>query len=224
MAGSPPALAAQGLGMRYSGPQGEVVLFDGLDLSIPAGGSVAILGASGCGKSTLLGLLAGLERPSRGRVWLAGEELTALDEDGRAAARAGRLGFVFQAFHLLTGLSALENVRLALELAGRGPGEGAAREALERVGLGHRLYHGPERLSGGEQQRVAIARAIAPGPELLLADEPTGNLDDATGAQIAELLFALNRERGTTLVIATHDPAVAERCATLYRFRNGALS
>jgi len=219
-----PALAARGLGMRFRGPDGEVALFDGLDLTIRSGESVAILGASGSGKSTLLGLLAGLEQPSRGRVWADGQELTALDEDGRAAARAGRIGFVFQAFHLLTGLSALENVRLALELAAQGGDSEAAAHALERVGLGHRLHHPPERLSGGEQQRVAIARALVTGPRLLMADEPTGNLDDTTGAQVAGLLFELNRAERTTLVVATHDPYVAERCETVYRFRDGVLS
>jgi len=217
------ALAARGLGMRFRGPDGEVALFDGLDLTIRPGESVAILGASGSGKSTLLGLLAGLEQPSSGRVWADGQELTALDEDGRAAARAGRIGFVFQAFHLLTGLSALENVRLALELAGQGGDGGAAARALERVGLGHRLHHPPERLSGGEQQRVAIARAFVTEPRLLMADEPTGNLDDTTGARVVALLFELNRAQGTTLLVATHDPEVAERCDTVYRFREGVL-
>ncbi|MBK5935637.1 MAG: ABC transporter ATP-binding protein [Halorhodospira halophila] len=224
-AGTPhPALEARGLGMRFRGPDGEVVLFDNLNLTIRHGESVAILGASGSGKSTLLGLLAGLEQPASGQVCVDGEELTALDEDGRAAARAGRIGFVFQAFHLLGGLSALENVRLALELSGRGGDGEAAAAALQRVGLGHRLHHTPERLSGGEQQRVAIARAFVTEPRLLMADEPTGNLDDTIGAQVVDLLFDLNREHGTTLILVTHDPSVAERCETVYRFREGVLA
>lgn len=218
-----PILEARDLGMRFAGPDGEVALFEQLNLSIRAGETVAILGASGSGKSTLLGLLAGLERPTAGRIWLQGRELTAMDEDQRAAARAGRLGFVFQAFHLLTGLSAVENVSLALELAGRTDTD-AAVAALERVGLGHRLHHAPERLSGGEQQRVALARAFAPNPAVLMADEPTGNLDDRTGERIAELLFELNREHGTTLVAVTHDPALARHCDTVYRFHDGVLT
>ncbi len=221
---TPPALKAEGLGMHFRGPDGDVALFDDLHLSIARGESVAILGASGSGKSTLLGLLAGLEQPTAGRIWLDGTEITALDEDGRAALRAGRVGFVFQAFHLLTGLSAVENVHLALELAGQREDGQAAAAALERVGLGHRLEHAPERLSGGEQQRVAIARAFVTGPRLLMADEPTGNLDDVTGARVVDLLFELNREQQTTLVLVTHDPSVAERCDTVYRFREGVLS
>ncbi len=216
-------LATRGLSMRFAGPDGEVRLFEELDLTIAAGETVAILGASGSGKSTLLGLLAGLERPTAGRVWIEGTEITSLDEDGRAAARSGRLGFVFQAFHLLTGLTALENVALPLELVGR-RGEAAAARALERVGLGHRLHHAPERLSGGEQQRVALARAFVTGPALLMADEPTGNLDDATGGRVADLLLDLNREYGTTLVAVTHDPALAGRCDTVYRLYDGRLS
>ena len=224
MTTEPAAVRAEGLGMSFPGPEGALTLFRDLHLTIAPGESAAILGASGSGKSTLLGLLAGLEQPSAGRVWLGGTELTALDEDGRAAARAGRVGFVFQAFHLLGGLSALENVRLALELAGRPADDGAAEQALADVGLGHRLHHTPERLSGGEQQRVAIARAFAPGPSVLLADEPTGNLDDTTGARVVDLLFELNRRYGTTLVVVTHDTAVAERCGSVYHFRDGVLS
>ncbi|WP_242464704.1 ABC transporter ATP-binding protein [Halorhodospira abdelmalekii] len=210
--------------MRYAGPEGAVTLFTGLDLTIAAGESVAILGASGSGKSTLLGLLAGLEQPSEGQIWLADAELTALDEDGRAAVRGSVLGFIFQAFHLLPGLTAVENVRLALELTGGGRGSAAAAQhALERVGLGGRLRHTPERLSGGEQQRVAIARAIVTAPQVVMADEPTGNLDDATGKEIIDLLFTLNHEQGTTLVIVTHDPRVAERCQRVCHFRDGGL-
>lgn len=209
--------------MRFAGPAGEITLFEDLNLSIRAGDSVAILGASGSGKSTLLGLLAGLERPSSGRVWLAGADMSTLDEDGRAALRAGRLGFVFQAFHLLRGLSALENVRLALDLAGQRGADQAAQAALQRVGLGHRLHHTPERLAGGEQQRVALARALVIEPQLLMADEPTGNLDDATGSQIIDLLFELNAQRSTTLVVVTHDPNVASRCRRICSFHDGVL-
>ncbi|WP_420797757.1 ABC transporter ATP-binding protein [Halorhodospira halochloris] len=223
-AATAPILAAEALGMSFAGPDGEVTLFADLNLSVAPGDSVAILGASGSGKSTLLGLLAGLERPTSGRVWLCGEDISALDEDARAALRAGRLGFVFQAFHLLRGLSAEENVRLALDLApGRSDAQ-AAQEALQWVGLGHRLRHPPERLSGGEQQRVALARALVTGPQLLMADEPTGNLDDATGREVIDLLFDLNRQRSTTLVMVTHDPQVASRCRRICSFRDGVLS
>lgn len=218
-----PLLAAHSLGISFAGPDGEVNLFQEVNLSIAAGDSVAILGASGSGKSTLLGLLAGLERPSSGWVEFAGQDFSGLDEDGRAAVRAGQLGFVFQAFHLLRGLTAVENVRLALDLAGSRGAEAAAQEALQRVGLGHRWHHTPERLSGGEQQRVALARALVTEPRLLMADEPTGNLDDATGRQIIDLLFELNRQQATTLVMVTHDPQVAARCRRICLFRDGVL-
>ncbi|WP_421622139.1 ABC transporter ATP-binding protein [Alkalilimnicola ehrlichii] len=218
-----PVLRSEGLTMRFSGPDGEIRLFDGLDLSIPRGESVAILGASGSGKSTLLGLLAGLDVPTGGRVWLADKELTAMDEDQRARVRGEHLGFVFQAFHLLGGLNALENVMLPLELSGAARAQGRAREALERVGLGGRLHHYPKQLSGGEQQRVAIARALVTEPSLLMGDEPTGNLDRRTGEQVADLLFRLNREQGTTLVLVTHDPAVGERCDRVLHLADGRL-
>ena len=218
------ALAADGLTMRFRGPDGDITLFEGLDLSIAGGESVAILGTSGSGKSTLLGLLAGLDRPTQGRVRLSGTELTALDEDGRARARAGRVGFVFQSFHLLGGHTALENVALPGELAGDRDAMTAARRSLESVGLGERLHHYPAQLSGGEQQRVALARAFVTSPELLFADEPTGNLDRHTGARIIDLLFGMNRERGTTLVLVTHDPDLAGRCDRVLRLAGGRLA
>lgn len=173
---------------------------------------MAIVGPSGSGKSTLLGLLAGLDLPTTGRVSLAGVELGTLDEDGRAALRADRVGFVFQSFQLLAGLTALENVMLPLELAGRPAAAATARAILDRVGLGARVEHYPQQLSGGEQQRVAIARAFVTEPQLLFADEPTGNLDRATGETVIELLFSLNREHGTTLVLVTHDTALTHFC------------
>jgi len=216
-------LEAEGLTMRFQAPEGTISLFEDLELSIPAGDSVAILGASGSGKSTLLGLLAGLDLPTSGRVSLDGNELTGLDEDGRAELRAGRVGFVFQAFHLLPGLTALENVMLPGELAGENDVRRRARGALERVGLGERLAHYPAQLSGGEQQRVALARAFVAGPRLLFADEPTGNLDRHTGERIIDLLFELNRDNGTTLVVVTHDQAVAARCRRTLHLRAGTL-
>ncbi len=187
------------------------------------GESVAILGQSGAGKSTLLGLLAGLDTPSGGELALFGRSLGELDEDGRAALRAGRVGFVFQNFQLLPTLTALENVLLPLELSPSPGAEARAREWLERVGLGERLDHLPKQLSGGEQQRVALARAFVTGAELVFADEPTGNLDPVTGERIIEALFALNREAGTTLVLVTHDHALARRCDRCLRLEGGRL-
>jgi putative ABC transport system ATP-binding protein len=184
----------------------------GVTFAIKPGESVAIIGVSGSGKSTLLGLLAGLDVPTQGEVMLAGERLTALDEDGRAHVRAGRVGFVFQSFQLLPALTALENVMLPLELAGVADPESEARALLGRVGLAERVTHHPRELSGGEQQRVALARAFALRPAILFADEPTGNLDAATGARVIELLFELNREHKATLVLVTHDETVASRC------------
>lgn len=209
--------------MRFDAAEGPISLFENLDLSIDAGDSWAILGTSGSGKSTLLGLLAGLDLPSAGRVILSGEDLTALDEDERAARRQGQVGFVFQAFHLLPGLTALENVMLPLELAGESQGAARARETLERVGLGHRLRHYPAQLSGGEQQRVALARAFITAPAILFTDEPTGNLDHQTGEQVVDLLFELNRQHGTTLILVTHDQSVADRCAQMRYLRDGVL-
>ena len=187
------------------------------------GEAVAVVGASGSGKSTLLGLLAGLDTPSAGSVRIDGTELFELDEDGRAMLRARMLGFVFQSFQLLAALNALENVTLPLELADRGDAEAAARAMLERVGLGERLSHYPKTLSGGEQQRVALARAFVVQPKLLLADEPTGNLDEATGEGIIDLLFELNAERGTTLILVTHDEMLARRCTRLVRLAAGRI-
>lgn len=191
--------------------------------SVSAGETVAIVGASGSGKSTLLGLLAGLDQPSSGSVRLASENLSALDEDARALLRARLLGFVFQSFQLLPSLNAIENVMLPLELAGLANARQEAGRWLERVGLGQRLSHYPKYLSGGEQQRVALARAFAPGPRLILADEPTGNLDAATGRQIIDLMFAINAERGTTLILVTHDEGIAARCGRRLRMQAGRL-
>ena len=194
-----------------------------VSFAVAAGESVAIVGASGSGKSTLLGLLAGLDVPSSGTVSIDGTELFALDEDARAALRGNAVGFVFQSFQLLPALTALENVMLPLELAGVDQAKETARQWLERVGLGARLTHYPKHLSGGEQQRVALARAFAPGPRLLLADEPTGNLDAATGASIIDMIFSLNREAGTTLILVTHDEALAARCGRVLRMHSGVL-
>lgn len=200
------------LGKCVKSPEGALDILSGVDMEILAGQAVAVVGASGSGKSTLLGLLAGLDLPSSGRVLLGGTDLGALDEDGRARLRGRLLGFVFQSFQLLPAFTALENVTLPMELAGGEESQARARMLLDRVGLGHRLHHLPAQLSGGEQQRVAIARAFATSPALLLADEPTGNLDSRTGHQIIDMLFSLNAEQGTTLVLVTHDEALASRC------------
>jgi putative ABC transport system ATP-binding protein len=213
---TPPAeviIAATRLGKRVVTAEGTLDILSGVTLSIKAGESVAVVGVSGSGKSTLLGLLAGLDTASEGEVRLAGENLNSLDEDGRARVRGRHAGFVFQSFQLLPSLTALENVMLPIELAGLPAPQEAARELLARVGLGERLSHYPSALSGGEQQRVAIARAFATRPAILFADEPTGNLDAATGARVIDLLFELNRERATTLVLVTHDESLATRCA-----------
>ncbi len=211
------------LGKRVDTASGPLTILDDINLSIAAGERVALLGVSGSGKTTLLGLLAGLDVASSGQVFLDGTELGALDEDGRAALRAGRVGFVFQNFQLLPGLTALENVLLPLELAGTARPRPIAREWLARVGLAGRMTHHPRQLSGGEQQRVAIARAFAASPTILFADEPTGNLDQRTGAHIIELLFEINREQGTTLVMATHDEALAGRCDRRLHLEAGRL-
>jgi putative ABC transport system ATP-binding protein len=211
------------LGKRVDGPGGTLTILRDLDLAVYRGEAVAILGASGSGKSTLLGLLAGLDQASSGEVWLCGERLTALDEEGRAALREGRVGFVFQDFQLLPTLSALENVLLPLELNGSAEAGPIARDALERVGLADRAGHYPRQLSGGEQQRVAIARAFAPRPEILFADEPTGNLDEATGEHIIDLLLDLRRDAGAALVLVTHDARLAERCDQRLRMHEGRL-
>lgn len=205
-------LEARDLTRKVSSPEGELTIVSDVNLAIAAGETVALVGASGAGKSTLLAMLAGLDVPSSGQIWLDGEDLTRLDEDARAALRANRVGFVFQAFHLVPSLTALENVMLPLELSGRRDAALAARGMLERVGLGGRVGHYPRQLSGGEQQRVALARASVTRPAVLFADEPTGNLDTATGESICQLLFELNRESGTTLVMVTHDAQLAARC------------
>ena len=216
-------LEAKSLRKEVSSPEGTLTILDDVSLVVRAGESVAVVGASGAGKSTLLALLAGLDEPSAGEVWLDGEELSALDEDGRAAARARHVGFVFQSFHLVPSLTALENVMLPLELAGRKDAREAAREVLAKVGLGGRLGHYPRQLSGGEQQRVAIARAFVTGPSVLFADEPTGNLDTATGERVSRLLFDLNQASGTTLVLVTHDRELAARCDRVIEIDAGRL-
>ncbi|CAG0989936.1 sulfonate transport system ATP-binding protein [Burkholderiales bacterium] len=219
----PPAIRVADLAKEVKSGETPLLILDDVSFSVAPGEAIAIVGASGSGKTTLLGLLAGLDRPSRGEVWLHGEALGALDEDARAALRGRLLGFVFQSFQLLPALTALENVMLPLELAGRPDAETTARDWLERVGLGARLGHTPKQLSGGEQQRVALARAFAGDPAMLFADEPTGNLDGATGAEVAELMFRLNRERGTTLVLVTHDLSLAVRCQRRLRLAGGRL-
>ena len=216
-------LQVQGLGKRVRLPAGELTILEGVGFDIAAGDTVAVVGASGSGKSTLLSLMAGLDLPSSGSVRLAGVELTRLDEDGRAKVRGEQVGFVFQSFQLLPSLTALENVMLPLELRGDREVDGPARATLEKVGLGHRLDHYPRQLSGGEQQRVALARAFVTRPSLLFADEPTGNLDTHTGEAIIELLFALNQDAGTTLVLVTHDEHLASRCGRLLRLDSGRL-
>jgi putative ABC transport system ATP-binding protein len=221
---APAVLEALGLCKVVSDAGGALTVLDDINLRIYAGQSVAILGASGSGKSTLLGLLAGLDTPSAGAVRLFGEDLFTLDEDGRARLRARRLGFVFQSFQLLPHLTALENVLLPLELGtGGGAGASAATDLLARVGLRDRLQHYPTTLSGGEQQRVALARAFVARPDLLMADEPTGSLDAATGESVADLLFALNREAGSTLVLVTHDGRLAARCALRIELEAGRI-
>ncbi len=217
-------IEAANLGKEVQSGDGSLVILHQISFRVMAGEAVAVVGASGSGKSTLLGLLAGLDLPSEGKVLLAGQDLAQLDEDGRAALRGRMLGFVFQSFQLLPALTALENVMLPLELAGRRDAGATAREVLGRVGLEGRLDHYPKHLSGGEQQRVALARAFAVRPQLLLADEPTGNLDAATGSQIIELMFAMNAEQGTTLILVSHDEALAQRCNRVLRLVGGRLA
>lgn len=201
----------------------ELAILQGISLEFKAGDSVAIVGASGSGKSTLLGIMAGLDTPSAGEVWLLGEHISAMNEDQRAAVRAQGVSFVFQNFQLLPGLTALENVMLPLEIRGTKQPKQRAQELLEQVGLGQRLSHYPNQLSGGEQQRVAIARAFAGEPKILFADEPTGNLDSGTGKQIEQLLFKLNRDYGTTLVLVTHDERLAEQCSKQVHLAQGEI-
>ncbi|MFZ2853908.1 MAG: ABC transporter ATP-binding protein [Rhodocyclaceae bacterium] len=217
-------LEVDGLAKRVESGDGVLVILHEISFSVAAGETVAIVGASGSGKSTLLGLLAGLDQPSSGSVQLAGEVLGGLDEDARAVLRGRLLGFVFQSFQLLPSLTALENVMLPLELAGHANARLEAEAWLGRVGLAHRLAHYPKHLSGGEQQRVALARAFAPRPRLVLADEPTGNLDAETGHQIIELMFSINAESGTTLILVTHDEEIAARCARRLLIQAGRVS
>jgi putative ABC transport system ATP-binding protein len=214
-------LRAENLCKQVSSPEGTLTIVDEVSLDILAGESVAVTGPSGAGKSTLLALLAGLDVPTRGRVLLEGQDLTQLDEDGRARLRAQRVGFVFQSFHLIPALTALENVMLPLELAGRRDARRAAADTLQRVGLKERTGHYPRQLSGGEQQRVALARAFVTQPAVLFADEPTGNLDTVTGARVGELLFELNANAHTTLVLVTHDRELAARCARMVKMEAG---
>ncbi|MBV1950995.1 MAG: ABC transporter ATP-binding protein [Cycloclasticus sp.] len=214
-------IEADQLGKTVPIANGELVILSSVNLAVKPGESIAIVGSSGSGKSTLLGLLAGLDSPSTGRVALNGHVLTSLDEDGRAAIRNELVGFVFQSFQLLPRLTALENVMLPLELRADKKAKSAAMALLKRVGLAHRLHHTPLQLSGGEQQRVALARAFVTEPSILFADEPTGNLDSQTGLKIIELLFELNKEKNTTLVLVTHDDMLAERCEKMVRLEAG---
>ena len=217
------ALSATQVSKVVTGPDGALTLLDGVSLDAAYGDSLAIVGASGSGKTTLLGLLAGLDRPSGGSISLAGTRLDTLDEEARARLRRHLVGFVFQSFHLLPALSAEDNVMLPLDLEGRADAREHAAEALARVGLDARRHHYPHQLSGGEQQRVAIARAFVHGPRILFADEPTGNLDERTGAGIGDLLFAMNREHATTLVLVTHDATLAERCRRRLHLHEGRI-
>jgi len=214
---------AEQVSKQVKAPEGELSLLTAIDLHVQAGEAVAIIGASGSGKSTLLGLLAGLDNPSSGSVSLLGTCLNQLDEDRRAQLRAGKVGFVFQSFHLLPGLTALENVMLPLELTGDSRAKPQAIQLLEQVGLSHRLHHTPQQLSGGEQQRVALARAFAGQPQILFADEPTGNLDQNTGQRVIDLLFKLRAEQGTALVLVTHDTELAKQCDRRYLLDNGRI-
>ncbi len=216
-------LDARSVGFAVDAPGGRLVILDDISLALGKGESLAIIGASGSGKTTLLGLLAGLERPSQGSVQLDGQALEGLDENQRARLRRQRVGFVFQSFHLLPSLTALENVMLALEIAGLDEARSRARKALDQVGLSHRLAHYPRQMSGGEQQRVAIARAFAIDPVILFADEPTGNLDRRTGQSVADLLFDINQRQCTALVLVTHDPALAARCDRSLEIEDGRL-
>ncbi|MEN9631205.1 MAG: hypothetical protein RJA10_4433 [Pseudomonadota bacterium] len=218
-----PIISVQRLNKQVSDATGVLTILHDIEFDLAERESVAIVGASGSGKSTLLSILAGLDVPSSGTVMVAGTDLFTLDEDARAALRARQMGFVFQSFQLLAHLTALENVMLPLELMGRADARATATEMLQRVGLGERLGHYPRVMSGGEQQRVALARAFVVKPAVLLADEPTGSLDFATGAKVMELMFEMNREAGTTLVLVTHDNAIAARCDRQLRIDAGRL-
>lgn len=218
------ALEAENLSKIVPSPEGMLTILDQVNLQVRHGERIAIIGASGAGKSTLLGLLAGLDLPTSGKVWLGGKELTALDEDGRAALRANQVGFVFQSFHLIPSLTALENVMLPLELASHEHPRQEAMQALKNVGLGDRSGHYPRQLSGGEKQRVAIARAYVIQPTVLFADEPTGNLDQQTGESVIKILFRMNKEYGTTLVLVSHDLNLAQRCDRIIQMDGGAIT
>jgi len=216
-------LAASNVSKQVSSPEGSLTILSNVSFAIDKGDSVAVIGASGAGKSTLLALLAGLDLPTEGEIWLDGVNLTNLDEDGRAAIRAANVGFVFQSFHLVPSLNALENVMLPLELAGKDSPRQKALEILQQVGLTERWSHYPAQLSGGEKQRVAIARAFATEPAVLFADEPTGNLDSRTGGHVMDLMFELNRDSSTTLVLVTHDKSLAARCDRIIGLDGGRL-
>jgi putative ABC transport system ATP-binding protein len=216
-----PAIALAGVNLSLGQGAARVHILKGIDLNIGSGEAIGLIGPSGSGKSTLLMVMAGLERADAGTVSVAGEELGALDEDALARFRGRNVGIVFQSFHLIPTMTALENVAVPLELAGVTDANERAQAELEGVGLGQRVHHYPAQLSGGEQQRVAVARALAPNPAILVADEPTGNLDEDTGRQIVDLLFAGHEKRGTTLVLVTHDPSLAKRCGRVVRLRSG---
>ncbi|MBU0554863.1 MAG: ABC transporter ATP-binding protein [Alphaproteobacteria bacterium] len=217
------AIRARNVTLSLGTGEAKVDILKGVDLDIMRGESIAILGASGSGKSSLMAVLSGLEQASGGSVSVAGTDFSTLDEDGLARARRGQIGIVLQAFHLLPTMTAVENVAVPLELAGLEDAFGRAREELTAVGLGHRVDHYPAQLSGGEQQRVAIARAVAPGPQIIFADEPTGNLDGHTGAAIIDLLFTRQQASGATLIIITHDPDLAQRCDRIVEMRDGLI-
>ena len=223
MSSNSAVLTAEKVGKQVSSPEGNLTILSDVSFSIQAGESVAVVGASGAGKSTLLALLAGLDLPTEGSIWLNGADLTKLDEDGRAAIRAANVGFVFQSFHLVPSLNALENVMLPLELAGVDDPRKSAVDILREVGLSERGRHYPSQLSGGEKQRVAIARAFATEPAVLFADEPTGNLDSRTGDLVMQLMFDLNRNSSTTLILVTHDKSIAERCEREITLESGRL-
>jgi len=216
-------LSARGIGKTVKSGVNDLVILREIDLAVTHGEAIAVVGASGSGKSTLLAILAGLDTPTSGAVELDGRDLFSMDEDARAELRGRNVGFVFQSFQLLPSLTALENVMLPLELSGQDPAEELARQMLVRVGLGERLHHYPKHLSGGEQQRVALARAFVVRPKLLLADEPTGSLDADSGAEVIRLLFEMNREYGTTLVMVTHDESLAARCGRVVRLAAGRI-
>ncbi|UVI40682.1 ABC transporter ATP-binding protein [Qipengyuania spongiae] len=224
MTTSQAAISARNLTLTLGSSAAPVDILRGLDLTVKTGETVALLGPSGSGKSSLMAVLSGLERASGGELQVAGQDFVGMDEDGLAHARRGRIGIVLQAFHLLPTMTAIENVATPMELAGEPDAQPRARAELEAVGLGHRLDHYPQQLSGGEQQRVAIARAIAPRPQLIFADEPTGNLDAATGHDIVELLFARRAETGATLLVITHDPELAQKCGRVLTLGDGRIA